>query len=80
MKIPEYIKKAIRDKAKAEEIALKNDAVIRAWFQKNQMQNVSVFDAYIDSTETGNDPEGFISYIEKEQFSFGNDYRYDEDE
>lgn len=34
MKVPEYIKKSIRDKAKAGAIVMKNDGIIRDWFQK----------------------------------------------
>lgn len=78
--MPVHIKKAIRDKAKASAKANKNDAIIRKWFANNNMSNDSVFDYYIDSCEMGNDPEAMIQFIEEENFEFGNENSYQEED
>ncbi|PPB12886.1 hypothetical protein [Brevibacillus laterosporus] len=76
MKVPKYIREAIIKNAKANEVAMQTDRIIRDWLGKKKIYNESVIDMYIDSCNIGNDPDGFIKLLESDSFRKGNDSRY----
>lgn len=78
MKMPEYIKKAVRDSAKHYAIATENNLKIRKWLYKNDLANDGNIDTLIDSIELNNNPEFFINQIENDPFE-GNDEEYNFD-
>ncbi|RFB28719.1 hypothetical protein [Brevibacillus sp. VP] len=76
MKVPKYIREAIIKNAKANEVAMQTDRIVRDWLEKKKIYNDSVIDMYIDNCDIGNDPDGFIKFLESDSFEKGNDNRY----
>ncbi|ALA07281.1 hypothetical protein SECTIM467_157 [Brevibacillus phage SecTim467] len=76
MKVPKYIKDAIKKKAKHSSIARQNDDIIRDWLIKNNIHNGCVIDYLIDSCEMTNSPDSFTDFLESQDFEGmkGNEY------
>ena len=66
MKIPKEILKAIRMCSKHSAIAIKNNQIIRDWFDENGIgPDDAATDYLIDGVENGNDDgDGLISFLE----------------
>ncbi len=71
MKVPENIKKAIRDCAEAENKAKMNERIIYRWLEKMKLTeetcsdiNRDMEDAFIDYCKMTNSPDEFIEVIE----------------
>lgn len=59
---------------------METDRIIRDWLGKKKIYNNSVIDMYIDSCDMGNDPDGFIKFLEGDSYRKENDSWYCEDE
>lgn len=65
MKVPGYIKEAIRKTAKANYVAFKNSETVRNWFERYNLEDSIINEIFIDCCEYGNNiPEEFIKQLE----------------
>lgn len=60
MKIPEYVKNAIRKSGKHNKIAVENNLIVRKWLEARIKNNAEWEDVLIDSLELGNDSSDFL--------------------